>query len=65
MEDRKRLNLRTSNYMSKSDFYSGNQEISRCSHNQRPLIPNDKIKIGEQIKCKIIMRLNKLKVGRE
>lgn len=55
--------------MSKSDFYSNGQEIqsvrlSNQNYNSNN-VNNDRIRIGEQIKCKIIMKLNKLKVGKE
>jgi hypothetical protein len=51
--------------MSRSDFQQKREMESSRFSQKRPLIVPERVKIGEQVKCKIIMKLNKLKVAKE
>lgn len=65
-EDRRRLSQRPSHCMSRSDFHQRAPELNNSRFScPRGAAGGERVKVGEQAKCRIIMRLNKLRVGRE
>jgi hypothetical protein len=68
-EDRRRLTQRQNHCMSRSDFLQRPPELGTsrfsCARGVGGAGGGERVKVGEQAKCRIIMRLNKLRVGRE